>query len=144
MARVREELPLQCPRSGGDIRLNAFINEPALIRKIFMQLGELLEPPPVSPARGPPTNWGEFVQTHDEHDVVQATDRRAVCDRHPLAVRSSDPLADARMRTRPAPSTKHLLAGAAETGNPRDDRPGRHQPWLTRNPPSGQRWRKCH
>jgi hypothetical protein len=28
-------------------------------------LGEPLEPPPVSPARGPPTDWGELVQAHD-------------------------------------------------------------------------------
>ena len=27
-------------------------------------LGEPLEPPPVSPARGPPTEWGELVQAH--------------------------------------------------------------------------------
>ena len=27
---------------------------------------------------------------------------------------------------------------------PHDDRPGRYQPGLTRNSPSGQRWRKCY
>ena len=26
---------------------------------------------PVSPARGPPTDWGELVQAHDERDVFQ-------------------------------------------------------------------------
>jgi hypothetical protein len=30
--------------------------------------------PPVSPARGPPTDCGEFVQIHDDRDVFQATD----------------------------------------------------------------------
>ena len=34
------------------------------IRKILTHLGEPLEPPPVSPARGPPADWGELVQVH--------------------------------------------------------------------------------
>ena len=37
------------------------------------QLGEPLEPPPVSPARGPPTDWDEIVQAHDDRDVFQAS-----------------------------------------------------------------------
>ena len=63
LARVGEEFPLECPTCGGDIRLIAFITEPGPIRKILTHLGEPLEPPPVSPARGPPTDWGELV--HD-------------------------------------------------------------------------------
>jgi hypothetical protein len=73
MARVGEEFPLECPGCGGDIRLIAFITEPGPIRKILTHLGEPLEPPPVSPARGPPTDWGELVQVHDERDVFQAS-----------------------------------------------------------------------
>ncbi|MFM8497355.1 MAG: hypothetical protein ACKOEM_17805, partial [Planctomycetia bacterium] len=69
MARVGEEFPLECPNCGGDIRLIAFITEPGPIRKILTHLGEPLEPPPVSPARGPPTDWGELVQIHDDRDV---------------------------------------------------------------------------
>jgi hypothetical protein len=34
-------------------------------------LGEPLEPPPVSPARGPPTDWDKLVQAHDDRDVFQ-------------------------------------------------------------------------
>jgi hypothetical protein len=83
MARVGEEFPLECPAYGGDIRLIAFITEPGPIRKILTHLGEPLEPPPVSPARGPPTDWGELVQAHDDRDVFQATDRRAARDRYP-------------------------------------------------------------
>ena len=30
---------------------------------------EPLEPPPVSPARGPPTDWGELVQVHDDRAI---------------------------------------------------------------------------
>ena len=56
---------------GGDIRLIAFITEPGPIWKILTYLGEPLEPPLVSLARGPPTDWGELVQVHDERDVFQ-------------------------------------------------------------------------
>ena len=73
MARVGEEFPLACPTCGGDIRLIAFITEPGPIRKILTHLGEPLEPPPVSPARGPPTDWGELVQVHDDRDVLQSS-----------------------------------------------------------------------
>ncbi|MBU6308559.1 MAG: transposase [Planctomycetes bacterium] len=73
MARVGEEFPLECPICGGDIRLITFITEPGPIRKILTHLGEPLEPPPLSLARGPPTDWGEFVQIHDDRDVFQAS-----------------------------------------------------------------------
>ena len=73
MARVGEEFPLECPACGGDIRLIAFITEPGPIRKILTHLGEPLQPPPVAPARGPPTDWGELVQVHDDCDVLQSS-----------------------------------------------------------------------
>ena len=73
MARVGEEFPLECPGCGGDIRLIAFITDPGPIRKILTHLGESLEPPPVSPARGPPTDWGELVQVHDDRAIFQAS-----------------------------------------------------------------------
>jgi hypothetical protein len=73
MARVGEEFLLECPACGGDIRLIAFITDPGPIRKILTHLGEPLEPPPVSPARGPPTDWGELVQVHDDRDIFQAS-----------------------------------------------------------------------
>ena len=52
-----------------------------------------LVPPPVSPARGPPTDWGELVQIHDDRDVFQATDRRTARDRYsqPLSGAGRDP-----------------------------------------------------
>jgi len=71
MARVGEEFPLECPGCGGDIRLIAFITDPGPIRKVLTHLGEALEPPPVSPARGPPTDWGELVQVHDDRAIFQ-------------------------------------------------------------------------
>jgi hypothetical protein len=63
LARVGEEFPLACPNFSGDIRLISFITDPGPIRKILTHLGEPLEPPHVSPARGPPVDWGELVQS---------------------------------------------------------------------------------
>jgi hypothetical protein len=83
MARVGEKFPLECPSCGGDIRLIAFITEPGPIRKILTHLGEPLESPPLSPARGPPTDWGELVQAHDDRDVFQGSpDELPVIDIH--------------------------------------------------------------
>ena len=85
MVRVGEEFPLECPACGGDIRLIAFITEPGPIRKILTHLGEPLEPPPVSPARGPPTDWDELVQAQDDRDVFQASsDELPAIDIHSL------------------------------------------------------------
>jgi len=76
LARVGEEFPLECPACGGDIRLISCITEPGPIRKILTHLGEPLEPPPLSPARGPPTDWGELVQVHDDRDIFQASPQK--------------------------------------------------------------------
>ena len=85
MARVGEEFPLQCPACGGDIRLISFITEPGPIRKILTHLGEPLEPPPIAPARGPPTDWGELVQAHDDGEAVQVSpDELPAIDIHSL------------------------------------------------------------
>jgi hypothetical protein len=80
-----DAIPLMelCP--GQDTRLIAFITETGPIRKILAHLGEPLEPPPVSPARGPPTDWGELVQAHDDRDVLQGRiDELPVIDIHSL------------------------------------------------------------
>ena len=85
MARVGEDFPLACPNCGGDIRLIAFITEPGPIRKILTYLGEPLEPPPLEPARGPPTDWGELVQAHDDRAIFQASpDELPAIDIHRL------------------------------------------------------------
>jgi len=85
IARVGEEFPLLCPACGGDIRLISFITDPGPIRKILMHLGEPLEPPPISPARGRPTDWGELVQVHDDRDVFQGQiDELPAIDIHSL------------------------------------------------------------
>lgn len=48
-------------------------NQPGPIRKILTHLGEPLELTPITPARGPPSDWGEFVQINDDRDVFQAS-----------------------------------------------------------------------
>jgi hypothetical protein len=86
MARIGEEFPLLCPACGGDIRLISFITEPGetadrsrlpLNRRFasgqwrrWHCLREA-EPPPISPARGPPIDWRELVQLHDDRDIFQ-------------------------------------------------------------------------
>jgi hypothetical protein len=89
MARVGEEFPLECPNCGGDIRLIAFITQPDPIRKILTHLGEPLEPPPISPARRPPPDWGELVQAlvqapYDREAVHVSPDELPVIDIHSL------------------------------------------------------------
>ena len=71
LARVGEEFPLQCPTCGGDVQLIRFITDPTPIRKILTHLGEPLEPPHVSPARGPPVDWGELMQSHSDGPYAQ-------------------------------------------------------------------------
>jgi hypothetical protein len=61
------------------------ISHPGPIRKILTHLGEPLEPPLHSPARGPPTDWGEIVQAHDDGAFFQASpDELPVIDIHSL------------------------------------------------------------
>jgi hypothetical protein len=59
--------------------------KPEPIRKILTHLGEPLEPPPVSPARGPPTDGVELAQVHNECDVTQTSpDELPALDIHSL------------------------------------------------------------
>jgi hypothetical protein len=46
--------PMLCPHCGGKLRLHAVVQDPASIRRILRHRGEPTEPPPLSPARGPP------------------------------------------------------------------------------------------
>lgn len=84
IARIAENFPLACPACGGDIRLIAFIIDPAPIRRILTHMGEPLDPPPLEPARGPPTAWDELVQVHDDRDAIQAPAGLASPDELPV------------------------------------------------------------
>ena len=64
--------------------------KPGPIRKVLTHLGEPLEPPPpVSPARGPPTDWGELVQAHDDRGPRARRHRPREAGRRRLADRVS-------------------------------------------------------
>jgi hypothetical protein len=54
IARIYQVLPLLCPECGGEMRLIAFVTEPAPVRRILLYLGEPATSPPISPARSPP------------------------------------------------------------------------------------------
>ncbi len=60
------------PGCGGDIRLIAFITDLDSLRNILTLLGEPLEPPLISPARGSPTDCGELVQVHDDRALFSS------------------------------------------------------------------------
>ena len=72
LARMGEAFPLECPNCGCDIRLISFITQPETIRKILTHLREPLEPPHVSPARGPPVAWDDLVHAEDDGSLHQA------------------------------------------------------------------------
>jgi hypothetical protein len=97
---------------GGDIRLIAFITDPGPIRKILTHLGEPLEPPPVSPTRGPPADWGELVQVHFRPGNLSGTDRRAARHRHP------QPLTASHATVRTAREKSGFKAGLRRQENP--------------------------
>ena len=49
-----------------------------------------LEPPPVSPSHGPPTEWGALVQVHDDRAIFRASpDELPVIDIHSLCQTSA-------------------------------------------------------
>ncbi len=150
MARVGEEFPLECPACGGDIRLIAFITDPGPIRKILTHLGEPLEPPPVSLARGPPTDWAELVQAHDDRTIFQVSpDELPVIKIHSLRAvpdaRSHQTLRRPNSERLRVDGKKNATAGgkAACFGNAFLG-PGRPSPQLTSRSSARKPLRTCH
>jgi hypothetical protein len=54
LARIYEAFPLACPICHAQMRIIAFINEAATVKKILEHIGESTQPPRIAPARGPP------------------------------------------------------------------------------------------
>jgi hypothetical protein len=54
LARIYEAFPLVCPICHAQMRIIAFINEAATVKKILDHIGESTQPPRIAPARGPP------------------------------------------------------------------------------------------
>jgi hypothetical protein len=124
---------------------------PGPIRKILIHLGESLEPPPVSPACGPPTDWGELVQIHFRPRHLSDVARRAARNRHP------QPLTAAASQVTTKPPGRRTRRGSAPTREKRHsrggrqadrERPGAHPgDWSTRltsRASVGRCSRKCH
>jgi hypothetical protein len=85
LARIYDELPLLCPRCGEPMKIIAFITERDSLRPLLENVGQDADPPPLSPARGPPQaeldldppsqGYGEVDQTlgaADEQDIDQS------------------------------------------------------------------------
>ncbi len=54
LARIYEAFPLACPICHAQMRIIAFINEGATLKKILEHIGESTQPPRIASARGPP------------------------------------------------------------------------------------------
>jgi hypothetical protein len=54
LVRIYEVFPLLCPHGGAPMRIIAFVTDTGSVTRILQHLGEPTQPPPVSPARGPP------------------------------------------------------------------------------------------
>lgn len=70
LARIYAVWPLTCSFCGAQMRIIAFITEPAAVRQTLEHLGEPTRPPRFAPARGPPL-WEAAAATpppdHDPH-----------------------------------------------------------------------------
>ena len=51
------------PGANGVVELSPF--------EFLDRRADLVPPPPLAPARGPPADWGEIVQAHGDRDVFQ-------------------------------------------------------------------------
>jgi hypothetical protein len=69
LARIFETFPLVCPNCGGEMRLIAVLTEASPVRRILSHIGEPIEPPPITPARGPP-DWGDEFGPPADYDAV--------------------------------------------------------------------------
>ena len=69
-------------------------------------------PPPVSPARGPPTDWGELVQVHFRPCDFSGVTRRAARHRHP------QPLTAFHATVRTAREKSGFKAGSSQREKP--------------------------
>lgn len=82
LARIYEAFPLACPICHAEMRIIAFINETATVKKILEHIGEATQPPRIAPARGPPLweaaepagndpQWGASAQPAPEFEFDQ-------------------------------------------------------------------------
>jgi hypothetical protein len=63
LARIYEVFPLLCPQCGAELRIIGFVTETLSVSRILEYVGEPIDPPLVTPARGPPESPSEGDQT---------------------------------------------------------------------------------
>jgi len=71
LAGLRPDRTAASPRRSATLRCQP--EKTPFFRVVGEHLGEPLEPQPVSPARGPPIDWAELVQAHDDRDIIQVS-----------------------------------------------------------------------
>jgi hypothetical protein len=69
LARIYEVFPLLCPLCGGTVQIISFVTEAPTVRHILEHIGEPVEPPRISPARGPPI-WDEEIHQDSYGDPL--------------------------------------------------------------------------
>ena len=69
LARLYESMPLVCPNCQADMRIIAFVTDGDSVHQILEYIGESADPPPISPARGPPS-WEGEVESLPLYDPV--------------------------------------------------------------------------
>lgn len=72
IARIYDVFPLVCPNCGAELRLIAFLTEPAPVKHILSHLGLPSEPPPLAAARGPPLDGLDQSPNFDLTDPAPA------------------------------------------------------------------------
>jgi hypothetical protein len=75
LARIYDALALVCPRCGSAMRIIAFITHVADVKRILEHIGEVSEPPSVSPSRAPPQEEFEFNQDPPQDDAFDVDSR---------------------------------------------------------------------
>jgi hypothetical protein len=65
LARIFEVLPLCCPKCTHPMRIISFIEDPHTIKRILTHINEPHQPPPITPARGPPTSEFDFDSSYE-------------------------------------------------------------------------------
>jgi hypothetical protein len=67
--RLYESAPLVCPICKADMRIVAFITDGDSVHHILEYIGQSPDPPPISPARGPPA-WEDEVESLPQYDPL--------------------------------------------------------------------------
>lgn len=65
LARIFEVFPLCCPKCNHPMRIISFIQDEHSIRKVLTHLNEPIQPPPITPARGPPEPEFNYDQSYE-------------------------------------------------------------------------------